>query len=94
MDCLWGFIGLFTVLEEVLMAFTTRKLSPLVKLMSNKNIAEERTHPTVLPDVQCLCNPRRCLHTPKPQAAQGIASSRPSQGVWAGQIPGPLPKHS
>lgn len=76
------------------MAFTTRKLSSLVKLMSNKNIAEERTHPTVLPGVQCLCSPRRHSHTPEPQAGQGIASSRPSQGVWAGQIPSPLPEHS
>lgn len=51
MDCLWGFIGLFTFPEEVLMGFTTRKLTTLVKLMSNKNIAEERSH---------LCCPASC----------------------------------
>lgn len=63
------------------MGFTTRELATLVELMSNKNIAEERSH---------LCCPASCTtpvqptQAPKPQAGCGGHSSRPSQGGWAG----------
>lgn len=71
MDCLWVFIGLLTFLGEVLLGFTTRKLTTMVKLMSSKNIAEERSH---------LCCPASC--TMPVQPTQAFACSKTPGWMW------------
>lgn len=90
MDCLWVFIALLTFLGEVLMGFTTRKLATLVKLMSNKNIAEERSH------LHC---PASCTRAVQPTQARALQNP----GLGVGAVPpdllgvsglgvGPFPK--
>lgn len=84
-----GFIGLFTFLGGVLMDFTTRKLTLLVKLICSKSMAEERSCPCC-PAALCspclLQSPRLNVRTTPPGllgvSGLGKQRSRKGFGFW------------
>lgn len=87
-----GFIGLFTFPGEVLMDFTTRKLTPLVKLICNKSTAEERSQPCCAAALCSLCplqSPRLAGRTAPPGlfrvSGPGRQSSRERFDSWGSQ---------
>lgn len=75
MECLWGFTGLFTFLGEVLMDFTSRKLTLLVKLICCKTWLRRDPIPAVL----------QPMPAPKPRAGCENDSSSPSGGSGLGR---------